>query len=213
MLTTGTAHRPEDDWRVYEPLPLTPILDASLAAFQQNGYHGTTIRDIAARVGITMPSLYYHYGNKEGILAALLTVGMDDLTAHLDGALAEAGASTSDRFRNFITAVSLHETCRREIARIHPESRFLGPDARAVYVARRNAITDSLVTLLESGRDEGIFAVEDTHFIARGIFAMMQGTPQWFRADGPDDPFRIAEKYLEVITRMVTEPSVSVLRH
>ncbi|MBY6414440.1 TetR/AcrR family transcriptional regulator [Rhodococcus sp. BP-252] len=205
MMTIGTAHRADDDWRVYRPLPLTPILAAALSLFQAKGYHGTTIRDIAARAEITMPSLYYHYGNKEGILAALLNVGMDDLAAHIAGALSEAGESTTERLRHFVTAVSLHETCRRDIARIHPESRFLGPEARSHYVARRNTVTDNMIELLETGRAEGVFQIDDTHFIARSIFAMLQGTPQWYRDDGPDDPHDIAAKYVQSIFRMITD--------
>jgi AcrR family transcriptional regulator len=190
-------------WRAYDALPLTPILEASLAAFQEHGYHGTTIRDIASRVGITMPTLYYHHGSKEGILAAVLDVGMDDLRQHLDGALAAAGDDTEKKLRNFVTAVSLHETRRQDIARIHPESRFLGAEARQDYITRRNAVTAILVDILDTGTREGAFDAADSHFTARGIFAMLQGTPQWYRDGGPDDPDAIAAKYVEVVLRMV----------
>lgn len=194
------------DWRVYDELPLTPILAAALAAIQQNGYHGTSIRDIAGRVGITVPSLYYHHGSKEGILSALLEIGMDDLQAHIDGALAEAGDDPVRRLGNLVTAVTLHETRRRDLARIHPESRFLGPEARAAYIARRDVVDGELAAILAAGQRAGVFRIADIPFVARGILAMLQGARQWYRDSGPDDPEVIAGKYLRVVLRMVTEP-------
>src|SRR4051794_33795471 len=108
---TAADGTPNDfDWRTYPDLPIAPILAAALTHFQQDGYHGTTVRKIAAEVGLTMPTLYYHYGNKEGILFALLDIAMDDFWAHGHACLEEAGTDTQKRFENFITSVALHYT-------------------------------------------------------------------------------------------------------
>ena len=48
------------------------ILDVSLALFEERSYSATPIREIAERVGVTQPALYYHFGSKEGILTALV---------------------------------------------------------------------------------------------------------------------------------------------
>ncbi|MBM7366885.1 TetR/AcrR family transcriptional regulator [Gordonia hydrophobica] len=208
-MSSGAVTESSIDWRHYDDLPLTPILTASLEAFESNGYHGASIRDIARRVGVSMPSLYYHYGSKEGILSALLEVGMDDLQMHLQGALADAGDDLFTQFCHFVTAVSLHESRRRDLAKLHPESRFLGAEAFAVYVARRNAVGDQFIELIEQGQEAGLFDVADSHFVARGAFAMMQGTPRWFRASGPDTPEAVAAKYLQVIIKMVASTEMA----
>ncbi|MFD0591881.1 TetR/AcrR family transcriptional regulator [Catellatospora coxensis] len=48
------------------------ILDAAAELFAQRGYAATSTRLIAEAVGIRQASLYYHFGNKEQILAELL---------------------------------------------------------------------------------------------------------------------------------------------
>ncbi|MDR6319498.1 TetR/AcrR family transcriptional regulator [Actinoplanes couchii] len=48
------------------------ILDAAAELFAQRGYAATSTRLIAERVGIRQASLYYHFANKEQILAELL---------------------------------------------------------------------------------------------------------------------------------------------
>ncbi len=47
------------------PVELSPILSAALDAFYEKGFHGASVRDIARRVGVTVPALYYHYDSKE----------------------------------------------------------------------------------------------------------------------------------------------------
>ncbi|MCL1806166.1 MAG: TetR/AcrR family transcriptional regulator [Oscillospiraceae bacterium] len=41
------------------------IRTAALSVFDEKGFHQASIRDIAARAGCSLPTLYYHYGSKE----------------------------------------------------------------------------------------------------------------------------------------------------
>lgn len=48
------------------------ILEVSARLFAEHGYTGTSIREIAAELEISNPSLYYHFHSKGEILAELL---------------------------------------------------------------------------------------------------------------------------------------------
>ena len=48
------------------------MLDVALALFAENGYKGTSIRQIAKMTGMTISNIYYYFGNKEGLLYAIL---------------------------------------------------------------------------------------------------------------------------------------------
>lgn len=52
------------------------ILDAAEELFAERGYEGTTLRDVATRVGIRNPSLYNHFDGKESLYAAVLDRGI-----------------------------------------------------------------------------------------------------------------------------------------
>jgi AcrR family transcriptional regulator len=47
------------------------ILDVALDLFTDQGFDGTSMREIAERLRITKPSIYYHFTSKEDILLAL----------------------------------------------------------------------------------------------------------------------------------------------
>jgi AcrR family transcriptional regulator len=47
------------------------ILDVALDLFTEQGFDGTSMREIAERLDITKPSIYYHFASKEDILMAL----------------------------------------------------------------------------------------------------------------------------------------------
>ena len=53
------------------------ILDAALELFAGKGYFGTSLRDVAAAVGVRESALYNYFKNKEALFEALLTVHQD----------------------------------------------------------------------------------------------------------------------------------------
>lgn len=198
-------HSATSGWRDYPDLSLPPILASALGHFQNRGYHGTTVRDIAAGVDLTMPTLYYHYGSKDGMLFALLEIAMDDLQSHVDRCLDDAGVDTLTRFKNFVTTLALHYIHRRDLAMLHNEFRFLGADFQARYLKRRTAVERTLEELVEEGSGEGLFdATMDPHFAARVILGMLGGNLSWFRETGPTSASEIAGRYTEFAVRVVT---------
>jgi AcrR family transcriptional regulator len=48
------------------------IEEAALRLFLEQGFAATSVREIAADVGVTVPTLYYHFGSKDGILGSLV---------------------------------------------------------------------------------------------------------------------------------------------
>jgi len=67
-----------------EPIPTRQrILDTARELFTEQGYDGTSLREIAEPLGFSKAALYYHFKSKEEILAALLEPANELLHAFL----------------------------------------------------------------------------------------------------------------------------------
>lgn len=62
----------------------TQISDIALELFLSQGYHETSMQQIADRLGITKAALYYHFASKSDIVGSLIEPLADDLDHVLD---------------------------------------------------------------------------------------------------------------------------------
>ena len=96
------------------------ILETALELFAQSGYLGTSMSDIAARLGITKAALYKHYAGKQKILDRIVQ-RMNELDAARAAAYEMPGAAPEgfaqaylntplDRIRAYSTAQFDHWT-------------------------------------------------------------------------------------------------------
>jgi AcrR family transcriptional regulator len=56
------------------------IEEKALEVFAEKGYHAASIREIVDAAGVTAPTLYYHFGNKEGLFRHLVQQLSSQLT-------------------------------------------------------------------------------------------------------------------------------------
>lgn len=190
-------------WRTVKPLHLTPLLTAALESFHEFGYHGASVRDIAKRAGVTVPTLYYHHGNKQGILVALMTTGIEDVTARARAAVDAAGDSPTEQFGNLIEACALHMTSRTDIAFLDSELRYLEGPERKTYAATRKLLENLLADVLTEGVERGEFTVTDIAGTGRAMLGMCQSVALWFRPDGPQTPSDVSVLYREIALNSV----------
>lgn len=90
MENRGTA----DSETIYETASDTRrrILRVSTELFGEQGFHETSLREIAERVGVSKPAVLYHFPGKADILCALVEPLLHDLSAALARASAPAAA-------------------------------------------------------------------------------------------------------------------------
>jgi AcrR family transcriptional regulator len=111
------------------------ILEATLALIRERGIANLTTRGVAARAGVSEASVFYHFGDRQGLLQAVFEHGMaplEYLTAPQDGSASPkqvlAGAARAlDTFFDAALPVMM-------AAQSDPELR----DALAVYMTNNN---------------------------------------------------------------------------
>lgn len=191
-------------WRDYGPAELTPPLAAALEAFAEHGYHGTTVRDIAARAGLSVPGLYHHYPSKQSLLQGLSEITMTELLDRSAAALTEAGDDPLARFDALIESLLRFHMYRRAQAFVgSTEIRSMDPEYREIYVGHRDRQQRLVDEAVEAGVQSGIFRTAYPADAGRALATLCVGVSTWYHPDGPLGPAEIVERNLEFARDLV----------
>jgi TetR/AcrR family transcriptional regulator, cholesterol catabolism regulator len=174
------------------------IIEAAIHLFNQNGYHATSMQDIAKAVCIKKPSLYHHFDSKEAILLTILDTGMEWLINEVDS----IANSDTDCLAKLRAAVHAHATM---IAR-NPEGaavflredRGLGDSYLVQYVSRRDHFERVVRNIVQQGIDEGVFRKTDTAISVNALLGTVNWMTRWYRSDGRLSPDEIADQFADL---------------
>jgi AcrR family transcriptional regulator len=115
------------------------IIKTSARLFQERGYTGTTVRDIAKEVGITSGSIFHHFGSKEEVLLCVSQEGVRQAEAAI-AAFAEEASTPREyleaMIRGHLTALLDGET--ETIVVLFHERWALGEAGREEYIRERD---------------------------------------------------------------------------
>src|SRR5262245_12279943 len=70
------------------------VLDASLELIEAEGLGALSMREVARRAGVSHQAPYHHFGDREGILAALAADGFAQLHIDMQKAIASTRSQT-----------------------------------------------------------------------------------------------------------------------
>ena len=172
------------------------IIAAAVENFQARGYHGTSMRDIAATAGITPASIYHHFPSKQHILQHIMESVMKDVLTLTNAALIRAGNSPADQLTALMRAWALFHTRHRAEALIGAtEIRSLDDTGHRIVVALRDQQERMFREIIERGVAEGVFTTQFPREAARAIINMGSTLASWYREDGPLTPEQMADRY------------------
>jgi AcrR family transcriptional regulator/DNA-binding XRE family transcriptional regulator len=201
-----TPSADEGAWRRFEPIPLGPVVAAAVEAFVETGYHGATVRDIAARAGMSVSGLYHHHRSKQELLVIIFEVTMADLRWRVEAAR-DSAEVPAERVAAVVEALALYHVYRRDLAFIGAsEMRSLEPRARRRIAALRNRVQHVLDHEIDAATGPGA-DTHAAHLGARAIATMCTSLPQWFRVGGPTTPEQLAVRYADHAFALLGLPS------
>jgi len=115
------------------------ISDAAIVAMSEQGYHGTSVRDIADRAGMSSASLYHHFSSKQDLLFRITDRGIEALVRKTEDALQASPEDPAARLRAIVRVhVLTHIEDQRGSFIGNSEIRSLEPANRAIIVSKRD---------------------------------------------------------------------------
>jgi len=94
------------------------ILESALDLFSQRGYAATGVYDIARAAGIEKTALYWHFGSKEGLLAAVLDLMDAEFVERVAKRVAQSDGDSDDRLDLFVNGLKRLVSERGHLVRL-----------------------------------------------------------------------------------------------
>ena len=164
------------------------LLDVALEVFAANGFHKTSMEEVAEAAGVTKPVLYQHFGSKRELYLELL----DDVGGRLMDVIAKAVASAGgprqqvhNGFLAYFRFVADHQSAFQLLF----GSGARRDDEFADAVRRvETSIAEAIAPLIEADIDPS-----HRRTLAHGLVGLAEGTGRyWVAEDGELDPDLVA---------------------
>jgi len=177
---------------------LDRLLIVAARTFTERGYDGTSMEDLAKRLGITKSAIYHHVDGKEELLRLATDRALDGLTAATDEALA-MNARAIDRLEHVV---------RRSVEVLVDELPFVtlllrvrgNTPVERRAIARRRELDHAIAALVAEAEADGDVRPDvDPALSARLLFGTVNSIVEWYRpARGGTDSAELADAVCKI---------------
>jgi AcrR family transcriptional regulator len=162
--------------------------DVVLAAgrlFAEKGYHGTSMRDLAAELGLIGSSLYSHVSSKQDLLVEVVERGAALFKASANQALSGV-KDPEGRLRSLIGGhFDVVVDHLDEVRTFLNEADALDDSHRRRVLTVRDEYEEVFRRVLAEGMADGSFRADlDPKLAAIFILSILNATERWYRPDG-----------------------------
>jgi AcrR family transcriptional regulator len=175
------------------------LLDVALEVFAHQGYHGTSMNDVADAAGVTKPVLYQHFESKRELYLALLEAVGSRLITAISKAAGEAPDGKAQTERGFEAFFRWVHDDRDAFRLVFGSGRRDEEFAEAVAKVE-DASAEAIAPLIAADID-----LEHQRTLAYGLVGLAEGVSRRLVADDADfDP--------QVVARQVSDLAWAGLR-
>ncbi|MFC0266406.1 TetR/AcrR family transcriptional regulator [Kushneria aurantia] len=181
------------------------LIDAARAAFAEKGYAGASMDELTARAGLTRGALYHHFGDKRGLLAAVVD--------RLDSEMAARAHEIGQRHTNAWEGLLAEGGAYIELARDPEIQRIVLLDGPAVLGdpsqwPSQNRCLLATMTTLETLSREGVVKPVDVEAAARLVNGAALNAALWVAAsDDADVLERATDAFRQLASGLLTRDS------
>lgn len=201
---TSTANEPASPWRKAgdrtreREIKREAVLRTAAQLFNEKGFHAVSLDEVAERLNVTKPTLYYYVKSKDEILAECVRSGlelMQEAIARSD----KAGGTAIDKLvaamRKYAEIVTMD--FGKCLIRVGEDP--LPPESRREVRRLKAEIDREFRHLIEQGIAEGSLRDVDPKLAAFTLAGALSWIGRWYRADGPLTPDQIADQCIGVL--------------
>lgn len=175
------------------------LLKVAAECFNQKGFSGTSLKDVAKKLNITDAALYYYVKNKEELVNLCYIRALDLGESALDRAI-EEGRTPLERLEFFIR-YQVAEVCGEEgPVAVMSEIPALAPEHRDYVLRRATEHSKRITRLIEDGIEDGTLSSPNPIASCDAILGALNWIPKWFKPDSSLTGDQIADAFVHTLT-------------
>ena len=178
------------------------VLHVAAQMFNERGFHATSLDDIAARLNVTKPTLYYYVKNKDAILLACVKNGLDMTLEGIDASRA-AGGNAIDQLRACMRTYAEVVTQPFGMCLIRVGDEEVPEPSRTELRRLKSEIDHAFRRLVEQGVQEGVLAPCDPKMAAFVIAGGLSWIGRWYQPQGAYSADQIIEQCTQLLLQGV----------
>ena len=175
------------------------MLKAAAKCFNEKGYSGTSLRDVADLLDLTDAALYYYVRNKEELVYLCYVRAADLGREALDRAWTDGENGMDVILRYFRYHIEMMVGDRGPIA-IMSEIPSLKPDHRDEVLELSRQHSKNFEAVLEAGIKDGSVAPCNVRMTGNAIMGSINWIPKWFHGD-PELAQKLIQEFPEILAR------------
>ena len=180
-------------------LQKTRMLRAAAQCFNQKGYSGTSLRDVADVLGLTDPALYYYVRNKQELVYLCYVRAADLGREALDRARSEGNNGMDVMLRYLRYHIEMMVGDRGPIA-IMSEIPSLKPEHREEVLQLSRTHSKNFEAVLEAGIRDGSIADCNVRMTGNAIMGSINWIPKWYHGDAAQGE-KLIKEFPEILAR------------
>ena len=152
------------------------LMRTAVALMGEQGYDGTSTRDIASAAGVSVAALYYHFPSKLDLLREFLHEAHDIVLARVERAVDTAPADARARLDAAVQVLvwsNVHDEFARQAATVAwREHGRLEASEQGSIAAKRVKMVDVVEAVIVAGVDQGVFTTTDPRPVASAVLTL-----------------------------------------
>ena len=197
---------PFEDRRRARDAKREAVLRMAVTMFLEQGYHRTSLNDVATRLNITKPALYNYFPGKEAILFECYRLGRDMYEESIDAIERQEGNGLH-KLRNLIRAYAHVITQDFGMCLVQLDDRELGEEQRADVRAAKRRYDAAFRRQVARGIEDGSIRQCDPKLTTFVITGALNSIGDWYRPDGELPVEVIADSFVERLTEGLALPA------
>ncbi len=174
------------------------VLQAAAELFNERGFHATSLDDIAARLHVSKPTLYYYVKNKDEILLQCVNQGLAMTLEGIEASRA-AGGNAVDQLRACMQVYAgiVMQPFGMCLIRVGDEE--VPEPSRSELRRMKSEIDLAFRRLVAQGVREGSLAPCDPKMTAFVIAGALSWIGRWYQSGGEYSPAQVADQCIATL--------------